>query len=113
MGRLSYLLAFFSLGFFGAASAVLQFGELALDEGASSLSADGATITLALTYSSWLFNLTTSVVIPEGTQFSSATGATFRLPANISITVGSPTINDVDRRGMHLVPVPPAICVPL
>ncbi|GAB4822275.1 hypothetical protein N2152v2_009321 [Parachlorella kessleri] len=42
------------------------------------------------------------IALPAGTQFSSTTGATFRLPANLSLSVQTPSQQDFDRVAVFL-----------
>ena len=76
------------------------YGQLALDANASSLSADGSTLTLAFRYSGWALNYSTLALVPAGTRFSAAAGgASYVLPANLSLAVGAPSVADSDRTG--------------
>ena len=70
-----------------------------LDPATSALSADSTTLTVAFQVKNYVGVSPVGLAIPAGTHFSSSTGATFRLPDNLSLSVQTPSQQDFDRVG--------------
>jgi len=85
----------------GTTAAQAQFPPttVTLDPAASALSADSTTLTLAFQVKNYVGISPVGMTLTAGTQFSSSTGATFRLPANLSLSVQTPSQQHFDRVG--------------